>query len=67
MKNYTIRINKDNQHLIDITSLHPAPVEAFAFLPVQGGRIEVSTVDKARHDKWIEALTAQKCEFEIVA
>lgn len=67
MKNYTIRTDKDNQHLIDITSLHPAPVEAFAFLPVQGGRIEVSTVDKARHDKWVEALTAQKCEFEIVA
>lgn len=66
MKNYTIRTKEDNQHLLDTTSLHPAPVEAFALLRVQGGRIEVSTVDKARYDKWIKALTAQKCEFEIV-
>ncbi len=66
MKDYAIRFNQDDRHLIDTTCLHPEPVEAFAFIETTDGRLEVSTVDKQRFDKWVKAFKSSQREYEIV-
>jgi hypothetical protein len=66
MKNYSIRFNVNDQHLINITSTYPEPVEAFAFIPCSNDKMEVSTVNRERFNKWVTTLKSRGCEFEIV-
>ncbi|WP_024690613.1 hypothetical protein [Pseudomonas tremae] len=66
MKEYVLLLNKHDQDLIDITCLHPAPVEAFAFIPVEAGKIKVSTVDRKRYERWVKALEVANKGFKII-
>jgi hypothetical protein len=66
MQTFTIRFNRDDLHLVDTACLHPAPVEAFAFTETTDGRMEVSTVDKQRFDKWVKAFESNQRKYEIV-
>jgi len=66
MKEYILLFDKHDQDLIDITCLHPEPVEAFAFIPVQDGKTKVSTFDKKRYERWVKALKEANRKFEII-
>lgn len=50
MTKYAVRIEQIDQSLIDITSMHPDPIEAFAFADLPDGRIEIFTNSRARFD-----------------
>lgn len=66
MQSFTIRFNREDQNLIDTMCLHPEPVEAFAFIEITDGRMEGSTVDKERFDKWVKAFESNQRGYEIV-
>lgn len=67
MKNYSIRFNANDQHLIDTTCTYPADaIEAFAFIPCSNDKIEVSTVSRERFNKWVKTLESRGCAFEFV-
>ncbi len=66
MKEYVLRFNETDQNFIDITSVYPEPVEAFAFIPKENGKIEISTRNEDRFNQWVNKLKQAKREFEKV-
>ena len=64
MKEYILIFNEFDQNLIDITCVYPEPVEAFAFIPIQDGKIKVSTFERKRFELWVKTLEDAHKEFE---
>lgn len=65
MTTYTLVIDKADQQLINITCVHPEPLEAFAFIPVgDDKKVEVSTTNKSRFNRRKKAMSDAGKPFE---
>lgn len=64
---YVLVLDELDRDLIDITCLHPEPVEAFSFEPLNDGKVRVSTVSKKRLHLWTKALEKENKKFKVSA
>jgi hypothetical protein len=66
MNQYGIKVGREDLSLINITSIHPEPVEAFVSHELPDGRVQINTDNKARLELWIKDLTTAKKPYEAI-